>query len=230
MPQENGSERSPTRRERTYLPVIYHLTRSGEPVIAAQIARWLDAAPPTVTQVLQQFVARGLLVRDSRGAITLTAAGVTLAETLVRRHRLLECFLLDIVGIPWEQVHQEALHLEAGISPVLGERIIALVGAATTCPHGNPIPGQASASGTQVRLDEVAAETTFTIRRVTAEAEENSDLLRYLAANVLVPGTRVYIVATSSVYGVTLRIGSRTLGVPLEIAAVLWGEAEPPAD
>lgn len=100
MTPENGTHQPLTRRERTYLPVIYYLTRRDEPTIAAQIVRWLGVTPPTVTQALQQFVARGLIERTSRGTITLTPTGHALAETLVRRHRLLECFLCIVSDAP----------------------------------------------------------------------------------------------------------------------------------
>jgi len=224
MTHNNGSDHTPTRRERTYLPVIYHLTRREPPVIAAQVARWLGVTPPTVTQALQQLVARDLICRDARGAISLTGNGLALAEMMVRRHRILERFLVDVVGMPWHLVHEEAVHLEPVISPELEARITALVGAATTCPHGNPIPGMAADIGGQVRLDQVAADQSFTIRRVSEEAEHDADLLRYLAEHLLRPSTRVRVVESSTAYGVTLRTGSQIIGLSPQVAALLWGE------
>jgi DtxR family Mn-dependent transcriptional regulator len=173
---DNGADHIPTRRERTYLHVISYLTRREPPVIAAQVARWLGVTPPTVTQAIQQLVDRDLICRDARGAISLTVNGLALAEMMVRRQRILERFLADVVGRAWHLVHAEAVRLEPVISPELDARITALVGAATTCPHGNPIPGTAADIGAQVRLDQVAAGSDVILRRVAEEAEYDAAL------------------------------------------------------
>jgi DtxR family Mn-dependent transcriptional regulator len=224
MTHNNGCEYTPTRRERTYLPVIYYLTRRDPPVIAAQLARWLGVTPPTVTQAVQQLVSRDLICRDPRGAISLTGNGLALAEMMVRRHRILECFLVDVVGMPWHLVHEEAVHLEPVISPALEDRITVLVGAATTCPHGNPIPGCEEDLRQQIRLDRAVAGSDVILRRVAEEAEHNADLLRYLAEHLLRPGTRVRVVESSVAYGVTLHTGSQMLGLAPQVAGLLWGE------
>lgn len=224
----NGTRSSMTWRERTYLPVLYYLAQRDEPVIAARVVRWLRVSPPTVTQALQQFTARGLIVRDPRGAITLTTAGVALAETVVRRHHILERFLFDVVGMPWHLVHQEALYLEPAMSPTLEERIMALVGDAATCPHGNPIPGRAANTSQQVRLDQAAAGSALTIRQVAEEAEENTDLLRYLAEHLLLPGTRVQVIESSPISGVALHLSCHRLSISPDVAAVLWSDPAVP--
>ncbi len=214
----------PTTKERDYLEVLYYLSQRGEPVIAAQVARWLALQPPTVSHALQEMEKKGYIERDDRGEIALTPLGVGLAEGIVRRHRILERFLADILGVPWHMVHEEAVHLEHALSPALEDRITALVGNAVTCPHGNPIPGSGESYQGAVRLDMAPVGTLFTVRRIEEEAEERTDLLRYLEANRLLPGTRFFIPDTSPTYGVTLRSCNRDTTVSPEIAAVIWGE------
>jgi len=214
----------PTTKERDYLEVLYYLSQRGEPVIAAQVARWLALQPPTVSHALQEMEKKGYIRRDERGEIALTPLGVSLAEGIVRRHRILERFLVDILGLPWHMVHEEAVHLEHALSPVLEDRITTLVGNATMCPHGNPIPGSGESYRALVRLDMAPTGTLFTIRRIEEEAEERTDLLRYLEANRLLPGNQFFIPDTSPTYGVTLRSCNRDTTVSPEIAAVIWGE------
>lgn len=215
----------PTNKERDYLEVIYYLAQQGEPVIAAHIARWLNLQPPTVSHALQEMEKKGYITRDERNEISLTAAGFEQAEEIVRRHRLLERFLADVVGVPWHMLHEEAARLEHALSPTLEERIETLVGAANSCPHGNPIPGSAVDQSSIIRLDTVPVGTLFTIRRVEEEAEEKTDLLRYLEANRLLPGNQFFIPDASPTYGVTLRGCNHDITLSNEIAAVLWGES-----
>ncbi|MEM8532237.1 MAG: metal-dependent transcriptional regulator [Chloroflexota bacterium] len=223
-PDEGNSAPSLTLRERMYLRAIYHLLQQGEPVIAAHLTRWLNVTASTVTQTLQQLVARGFINRTRQGSITLTATGLELAETMVQQHHMLECFLNDIIGMSWHLIHREALRLEQVLSPTLEMHISALINHATTCPHGNPIPGRDGVDQELVRLDTLRDQGHFIIRRVAEEAEEQIELLRYLQGNLLVPGTSVYVLTTSSLYGVTLHYGNREITISPDIAMVLWGE------
>ena len=223
-PDERDSVPILTLRERMYLRAIYHLLQQNEPVIAAHLTRWLNVTASTVTQTLQHLVARGFINRTRQGNITLTATGLDLAEAMVRQHHILECFLNDVMGMSWHLVHREALRLEQVLSPTLERHISALINHTTTCPHGNPIPGCNSLDQGLVRLDTVEGGGNFVIRRVAEEAEEQIELLRYLQGNLLMPGTTVYILTTSSLYGATLRYGNREMTISPDIAMVLWGE------
>lgn len=218
-----GAE-GPTNKERDYLEVIYYLSLRPEPVIAAHLARWLSLQPPTVSYALQEMEKKGYISRDERSEISLTAAGTELAETIIRRHRLLECFLAEVVGVPWYLLHEEAVQLEHALSPTLEARIGALVGAATVCPHGNPIPGGGAGYAGSIRLDQAQVGTMFTIRRIEEEAEEQTDLLRYLEAHRLLPGQQLFIPDASPIYGITLRSCNRDTTVAPTIAAVIWGD------
>lgn len=220
----NGKD-SATDKEREYLEVIYYLAARNEPVISARLARWMGVQPPTVTHVVQQLESKGYISRSGRGEISLTDKGFELAEVVVRRHRILERFLVDIMGIPWHQIHEEAVRLEHALSPAMETRIEALVGNSTTCPHGNPIPGATDVYPGKVRLDAAPAGTLFTLKRIVEEAEENSDLMRYLQTNGLVPEAQFTITDTSPAYGVTLQRDTQSITVSPEIAAFLWGES-----
>ncbi|HWQ14568.1 MAG TPA: metal-dependent transcriptional regulator [Roseiflexaceae bacterium] len=216
----------PTEKMREYLEVIYYLAARSEPVIAARLAQWMHVTPPTVTDIVQKMEKRGYIARDGRGEITLTDEGFALAEAMVRRHRILERFLVDVMGLPWHQIHEEAVRLEHALSPTLEARIEALVGGSTTCPHGNPIPGSGAGYPGDTRLDEAAVGGTFTLERIVEEAEEDTELIRYLQANGLVPGARFEVADRSPSYGVTLRRAGQTITVSPQVAGFLWGSVD----
>ena len=216
----------PTEKMREYLEVIYYLSARQEPVIGARLAEWMKVTPPTVTDIVQRMEKQGYIARDGRGEIHLTDEGFTLGEAMVKRHRVLERFLVDVMGIPWHMIHEEAVRLEHNLSPLMEQRIEALVGRSTTCPHGNPIPGSGAGYSGDVRLDRAVAGTSLTLRRIVEEAEEDSELMRYLQHNGLVPGARFEVADQSPSYGVTLRRDGQTITLSPQIAGVLWGESE----
>ncbi len=215
----------PTEKEREYLEVIYYLASRSEPVIAARLARWMGVQPPTVTVILRQLEdKKKLIARSAHGEISLTPEGFTLAEAMVRRHRILERFLVDVMGMDWHQIHEEAVRLEHALSPTMEERISALVGNSPTCPHGNPIPGNADSYEGSTCLAAAAAGRGFVIRRIVEEAEEDSELIRYLQSSGLVPGAEFAVGAVSPAFGVALQRPGQTVTVSAEIAQMLWGE------
>ena len=119
----------------------------------------------------------GYITRDSDRTIAFTATGAEHAEGIVRRHRLIERFLTDVLGVPWDEVHEEAERLEHAMSPVLEERMLAAIGDAKTCPHGHPIVAGARLAG--VPLADVEVGASVRVLRFENEAE---DLLHYLKA------------------------------------------------
>jgi DtxR family transcriptional regulator, Mn-dependent transcriptional regulator len=225
-PRERRGGDGPTEKMREYLEVIYYLAARNEPVIAARLAEWMHVTPPTVTDIVKRMEKGGYITRDARGEISLTEEGFTLAEAMVRRHRILERFLVDVMGLQWHQIHEEAVRLEHALSPTMEARIEALVSASTTCPHGNPIPGRGVGYPGDVRLADTEVGQEFTLRRIVEEAEEDSELIRYLQANNLVPGERFSISDRSASYGVTLRRDGQTITVSPQVAGALWGNVE----
>jgi DtxR family Mn-dependent transcriptional regulator len=221
----SGAE-GPTAKEREYLEVIYYLAARHEPVIAARLARWMSVQPPTVTHIVSQLEKKGYITRDARSEISLTDEGFALAEQMVRRHRILERFLADVMQMPWHLIHEEAVRLEHALSPTMEAHITQLVGASSTCPHGNPIPGNAASYPGATPLNEALPGQRFIIRRIVEEAEENTDLIRYLQTNGLVPDAEFQIGDVSLAYGVTLQRPGQTLTVSPEVAALLYGDVE----
>jgi DtxR family Mn-dependent transcriptional regulator len=218
----------PTEKEREYLEVIYYLAARREPVIAARLAKWMGVQPPTVSHVVEQLEKKAFITRDGRNEISLTAEGFTLAEAMVRRHRILERFLVDVMRVPWDQIHSEAVRLEHALSPLMEARIEELVGGSRTCPHGNPIPGTGAGYPGDTRLDSAPVGSQFTMQRIVEEAEEDNDLMRFIQANNLIPGSTFAIADSSPAFGVTLQRGAQSITVSPEIAGVLWGDIVEP--
>lgn len=214
----------PTEKMREYLEVIYYLSARNEPVIAARLADWMHVTAPTVTNIVAKMEQRGYITRDSHNLITLTEDGFALAEAMVRRHRILERFLVDVMGLPWHQIHDEAVRLEHALSPTMEARIESLVGSSLTCPHGNPIPGNLASYPGTIQLSQAHPGHAFTIMRIAEEAEEQIDLIRFLQSNDLTPGSRLDVLDQSPAYGVTLRRGDQTITLTPQMALALWGE------
>jgi DtxR family transcriptional regulator, iron-dependent repressor len=169
--------------EEEYLQILFWLHEASLPMTAANVARAMQVSAPTVHEMVGRLESDGYITRGSDRAISFTDSGVEHAESIVRRHRLIERFLTDVLGIPWDEVHEEAERLEHAMSPVLEERMLAAIGDAKTCPHGHPIVAGARLAG--VPLADVQVGAKVRILRFENEAE---DLLRYLKASGIEPG------------------------------------------
>jgi DtxR family transcriptional regulator, iron-dependent repressor len=177
------SSEGATLGEEEYLQSLFWLEEAGLPMTAANLARAMQLSAPTVHEMVGRLERDGYITRDRTRTIAFTPSGAEHAAEIVRRHRLIERFLTDILGIPWDEVHEEAEHLEHGMSPVLEERMRAAVGDAKTCPHGHPIVAGARLAG--VPLADVEVGAAVRILRFENEAE---DLLHYLKDSGLEPG------------------------------------------
>jgi DtxR family Mn-dependent transcriptional regulator len=214
---------------REYLEVIYYLAARSEPVISARLAEWMQVTPPTVAAIVRRLEEDAYIMRDPRGEISLTEEGFALAEHMVRRHRILERFLVDIMGLPWHEIHDEAVRLEHALSPNMEARIEALVGHATTCPHGNPIPGNMTGYVGTVRMDQADVGSRFVLLRIVEEAEENTELIQYFQANGLVPGQVFEVVDRAPAFGITVQREEHVITLAPQVARLLWGEVQPEA-
>src|SRR6476619_4764044 len=153
--------------EEEYLQTLFWLYEAGITMTGANIARARQLSPPTVHELVRRLVADSYIVRGADKVITFTYSGREHAETIVRRHRLIERFLTDVLGIPWNEVHEEAERLEHAMSPVLEERMLAAIGDAKTCPHGHPI--DVGSRIESVPLADVAVGATVRILRFENE-------------------------------------------------------------
>jgi DtxR family transcriptional regulator, iron-dependent repressor len=169
--------------EEEYLQILFWLQEAGLPMTGANVARAMQLSAPTVHEMLGRLERDGYVTRDKERTIAFTEQGAEHAEGIVRRHRLIERFLTDVLGVPWDEVHEEAERLEHAMSPVLEERMRAAIGDAQTCPHGHPIVAGARLAG--VPLADVEVGASVRVLRFENEAEE---LLHYLKHSGLEPG------------------------------------------
>jgi DtxR family transcriptional regulator, Mn-dependent transcriptional regulator len=169
--------------EEEYLQTLFWLQEAGLPMTGANVARAMQLSPPTVHEMIGRLERDGYITRAGDKTISFTDTGAEHAEGVVRRHRLIERFLTDVLGIPWDEVHEEAERLEHAMSPVLEERMLAAIGDAKTCPHGHPIVAGTRIEG--VPLADVEPGATVQVLRLENEAE---DLLHYLKDQGLEPG------------------------------------------
>jgi DtxR family Mn-dependent transcriptional regulator len=169
--------------EQEYLEIMFWLEEAGLPMTGANIARAMQLSPPTVHEMIGRLVDDGYVERNPNKSLTFTDSGRDHASYIVRRHRMIERFLTDVLGIPWDEVHEEAERIEHAMSPVLEERMRAAIGDATTCPHGHPIVEGIREQGSLLADVEVGA--AVTVLRFENEAE---DLLHELKATGLEPG------------------------------------------
>jgi DtxR family Mn-dependent transcriptional regulator len=177
------SREQATVAEQEYLETMYWLEEAGLPITGANIARAMQLSAPTVHEMVGRLEEDGYVSRDSDKSLRFTDSGRDHAAGIVRRHRLVERFLTDVLGIPWDEVHEEAERLEHAMSSVLEERMLAAIGDAKTCPHGHPIVEGAREAG--VPLADVSEGASVRVLRFENEAE---DLLHYLRDAGFYPG------------------------------------------
>jgi DtxR family Mn-dependent transcriptional regulator len=176
-----------------YAKAIFALERrGGGPVSNSGLARRLGVSPASVTAMLKRMADLGLVEREPYQGATLTADGRQIALEVLRHHRLIESYLADVLGMPWDRVHDEAEVLEHYISEELEERIAQALGNPSVDPHGDPIPGPELAMETPpgVPLADVELGTEVTLARVS---DADSEMLRYLAELGIRPGVRMRV-------------------------------------
>jgi len=172
-----------------YLETMLSLAEEGVPVIQARIAERLGRSAPSVSEMLDRLIEDGYVTREGR-RLSLTVSGRALAEKVVRKHRLAERLLVDVIGLEWHKVHREAGRWEHVISDDVEARLVELLGDPATCPHGNPIPGSGStAVAVRTRpLTEVGSGERVRLVRISEEVELNLGSLTLLGEGGFIPG------------------------------------------
>jgi DtxR family Mn-dependent transcriptional regulator len=215
------SHEQATVAEEEYLQTIYWLQEAGLPITGANIARAMQLSAPTVHEMVGRLESDGYVTRNPDKSLAFTESGHEHASAVVKRHRLIERFLTDVLGIPWDEVHEEAERLEHAMSPVLEERMLAAIGDATTCPHGHPIVEGVREQG--VPLADVEEGAKVRVLRFENEAE---DLLHYLKDSGLYPGLEGTL-ASSSDEEVVLESDGDRATVTRSVAETVAVHAEP---
>jgi len=215
------STTQPTPTIDDYLQTIYSLQTEGEAVISARLARWMRVTPPTAWATVHRMERDGLVEIDDKKVIRLTPKGLKLAEDIVRRHRLSERFLTDVLSIGWAEAHEEAHRFEHGVSPRVEERIFAVLNNPTTCPHGSPIPGTgAKLDRNLLPMDSLQKGDTATVRFISEELEEDVELLRYLERGNVKPGQEITIrESVPSIGVVIIESAGQSVSLGLAVAA-----------
>ncbi len=199
-----------------YCETIFELAEDDLDVIQARIAERLEVSRPAVSEMVKRLEKEGLVTSDDH-VILLTEDGRELATSVVRRHRLAERFLTDVLGLSWTEAHHEAGKWEHVISPAVESALDRLLGQPTTCPHGNPIPGSSYREPDTRQLADIGVGESFTVSRIPEELEFAEGLLEFLEVSSLMPGERGAV--TASVDGaVTVEIGGCRVDVEQYVA------------
>jgi len=180
-----------TPRIEEYLESIYKLQQEQHPVSTSRLALHLKLSPPSVSEMVKKLAGKGLLSHTEKG-VCLTEEGRTIAKKVIRRHRLSERLLTDILGFKWDEVHDEACRLEHAISPEIEDRIAESLGNPKTCPHGHPIPDR---DGILIKENvKPLSELKVSARGIIVSVfEEDPNMLKYLASLGLIPGVCVRV-------------------------------------
>ncbi len=216
----------------SYLLTLRSMAGTGVAPKAAALARRMGVSSQATSLMIHRLVEDGLLSVGTDRELRLTKAGQETADTIFRRHSLLEWLLTRVIGLGWAESDEEAARLQGSLSPRVEERLAALLGDPPTCPHGNPINSHAAASRPRgVPLSEATPGTEVTIFRITEQAEEDVELLTYLEQSGLTPGVVARIVEVSAGRdSLTLEgpNGRSTMGLrPAALIRVLPGRADP---
>ncbi len=204
-----------------YLRTVYELEEEGVIPLRARIAERLKQSGPTVSQTVARMERDGLLTVEGDRHLELTAAGRKQATSVMRKHRLAECLLVDVIGMEWEEVHIEACRWEHVMSDSVERRIAALLGTPTACPHGNPIPGLDELGtlpvtedlGPLLTLEQAAAggSAQAVVRRISEQIQPDADIMRNLRTAGVQPGRTVQLAPDGKRLLLTTDFGTTTV-------------------
>jgi DtxR family Mn-dependent transcriptional regulator len=209
-----------------YLEAIYRLEREGPGVTTSGLAADLGVAPASVSGMLKKLASDGYLTYTARSHAALTEGGLAIAVRVLRRNRLAEVFLHEVLGMPWDEVHAEACKLEHAISDRVEERLVAVLGDPSVCPHGHPIPSLDRPSPPRCALH-LAETLPGTSVRIVEVVEDVPEMLRLLAAAGVRPGATVTVVERAGADGsVLVESAAGRSVIPIELARLVAVAAE----
>jgi DtxR family transcriptional regulator, Mn-dependent transcriptional regulator len=206
-----------------YLEAIHELEEEGTEAIQARLAERLGHSAPSVSEMIRRLRNEGYLEpAGGAKAVRLTKKGRHLAESVVRKHRLAERLLTDVIGLPWNKAHVEACRWEHVISDEVEERLVVLLENPTTCPHGNPIPGAGPARTDLFALSETSPGDRVRLERVTEMVEIDMDSLTYLSDHNFTPGAGATVKAKAPDGTLTLQLADGSIALGPALASQLY--------
>jgi DtxR family Mn-dependent transcriptional regulator len=216
----------PTIPTENYLIAIQTLHDDEVRCIPARIAEVVGVSPPTVTEALKRLARDEYIEPAHDPEVQLTDKGRTLVFELIRRHRIVERWLTDVLGLDWAAAHEEAHHLEHAMSETVAERLWASMGCPAGCPHGNPIPppGEIPAHDrTHVRLRDVPAGVPVTLARISELAEDIPDVMHYFHEKGFRPNAVIVVVDRAPLNGpLTVEVDGQPVALSEDLAAYIW--------
>jgi DtxR family Mn-dependent transcriptional regulator len=220
LPDIQSRKQMQTEATEMYLITVYRLTRKAPRASTKQIASMLDVSPPSVSERIKRLAEQGLLNHEWREGTTLTAQGERIAINVLRKHRLIETFLVDMAGYGLDEIHDEACKMEHAISERLADQLAAMLGNPQVDPHGHPIPSKQGAvtSLDYQSLADVAVGESVIVRQVS---DWDREQLSYLTDLGLIPGTAVTVLDRAPFDGpLTLKVADTTVA----LSRVMAGE------
>ncbi|MGH9000506.1 MAG: metal-dependent transcriptional regulator [Acidimicrobiia bacterium] len=212
-----------------YLETILELEEEGVAPIRARLAERLGVSAASVSEAVRRLVDQGYVEGGEERELRLTGNGRRLATSVVRRHRLAERLLVDVIGLEWEKVHREAARWEHAISAEVEEKLVALLGDPATCPHGNPIPGtRRAADRRDVALLAQVPPGPVTVTRISEQLELDEEALVFLARSRLIPGCTANVVGAAPEGGVSVATPAGEVVVPVAVTRQMWVSPRPP--
>ena len=205
-----------------YLEAIYKLNQESRRLGTTELGKELAVSPASATEMMDRLVEKGLAEKSREKGIALTRKGRKAALELIRKHRISERFLVDVLGMDWKDVHEEACKLEHVLSPEVESRMEALLKNTGTCPHGHPIPdrfGRTAESPTRL-LSTLKRNESAVIAKI---AEERRDLLEYLATLGMMPEAAVAVEQVAPFDGpLLIRVNGASYALGREVAEKIW--------
>jgi DtxR family transcriptional regulator, Mn-dependent transcriptional regulator len=207
-----------------YLEALYEMAEEGIPTQQARLADWLGVTRASVSEAVKRLAGRGLVEVGDGRRIGFTKEGRRAAEALVRRHRLAERFLVEVVGLPWHQSHEEATEWGRVISDQVEERLVELLDDPGTCVHGNPIPGSSHrVDQADLRpLHQVSPGDAVRLERLTEDLELDLDVMRFFESSGLMPGADIQVLSVAPDGTMTLEVDGDKVGLGSHLSDNLW--------
>ena len=209
-------------RYREYAEAVWEIEEEGIPVIQARIADWLGVSRASVSQMIHRMADEGLVIITDE--IRLTEEGRHLAAVIVRRHRLAERFLAEVLKLPWAKVHAEAEVWETTISDDVEAAMWAVMDDPKTCPHGNPIPGSGYKPPKMKPMAQMAPGEASRLERISEELELDAEMMDFLDSSGLRPDAAVELLAKDPHGALTISVNGTPVGVGVFAAERLFVE------